>query len=84
MRGFIVGARATGGQRRLGGTLEDGGDAVSDKLHDVVGFGGKCVDEKGTDTGDYLDDANTERNEGERPEADAPSAAKVDGGFGNK
>src|SRR2546430_6918 len=61
-----------------------GTSAVSDKLLDFVGLGGKSADDKGKDTRDYLAAAFTELNAGERAGADASSAGMVDAGFENQ
>src|SRR5262249_61711760 len=48
--------RGTKGKRKglLEGTLQAGTSAVSDKLLDLVGLGGKSAADKGKDTRDYL------------------------------
>src|SRR5437868_14712783 len=51
---FVPGAMAEAGQGLLGGTLQAGTSAVSDKLLDLVGVGGKCPAERGKDSRDYL------------------------------
>src|SRR5882724_9996873 len=48
--------------------------AVSDKLLDLVGLGGKSAADKGKDTRDYLAAAFPELNAWERAGADASSA----------
>src|SRR5262245_54153118 len=55
--------------------------AVSDKLLDLVGLGGKSAADKGKDTRDYLAAAFPELNAWERAGADASSAGMVDAGF---
>src|SRR5205085_2096270 len=54
--------------------------AVSDKLLDLVGLGGKSAADKGKDTRDYLAAAFPELNAWERAGADASSAGMVDAG----
>src|SRR5207237_1640566 len=56
------------------GTLQAGTSAVSDKLLDLVGLGGKSAADKGKDTRDYLAAAFPELNAWERAGADASSA----------
>src|SRR5580698_7911341 len=51
---FVSGAMATAGKGLLEGTLQAGTSAVSDKLLDLVGLGGKSAADKGKDTRDYL------------------------------
>src|SRR4051794_18173930 len=51
---FVSGAMAKAGKGLLEGTLQAGTSAVSDKLLDLVGFGGKSAADKGKDTRDYL------------------------------
>src|SRR5262245_52758704 len=58
--------------------------AVSDKLLDLVGLGGKSAADKGKDTRDYLAAAFPELNAWERAGADASSAVMVDDGFENQ
>src|SRR5207237_6508406 len=58
--------------------------AVSDKLLDLVGLGGKSAADKGKDTRDYLAAAFPELNAWERAGADASSAGMVDAGFVNQ
>src|SRR6266478_4214581 len=67
---FVSGAMAKGGKGLLEGTLQAGTSAVSDKLLDLVGLGGKSAADKGKDTRDYL--------------AAASSAGMVDAGFENQ
>src|SRR6266536_1030258 len=71
------------GKGRLEGTLQAGTSAVSDKLLDLVGLGGKSAADKGKDTRDYLAAAFPELNAGERAGADASAAGMVDAGFEN-
>src|SRR5438034_381266 len=66
------------------GTLQAGTSAVSDKLLDLVGLGGKSAADKGKDTRDYLAAAFPELNAWERAGADASSAGMVDAGFENQ
>src|SRR5207302_6783040 len=68
----------------LEGTLQAGTSAVSDKLLDLVGLGGKSAADKGKDTRDYLAAAFPELNAWERAGADASSAGMVDAGFENQ
>src|SRR5437764_11645937 len=51
---FVSGAMAKAGKGLLEGTLQAGTSAVSDKLLDLVGRGGKSAADKGKDTRDYL------------------------------
>src|SRR5262249_46253407 len=51
---FVSGAMAKAGKGLLEGTLQAGASAVSDKLLDLVGLGGKSAADKGKDTRDYL------------------------------
>src|SRR2546430_1403773 len=51
---FFSGAMAKAGKGLLEGTLQAGTSAVSDKLLDLVGLGGKFFFFKGKDTRDYL------------------------------
>src|SRR5438445_3172272 len=50
---FVSGAMAKAGKGLLEGTLQAGTSAVSDKLLDLVGLGGKSAADKGKDTRDY-------------------------------
>src|SRR5699024_12874246 len=77
-RSFISGAMAKAGKGLLEGTLQAGTSAVSDKLLDLVGLGGKSAADKGKDTRDYLAAAFPELNAWERAGADASSAGMVD------
>src|SRR5262245_63318065 len=61
-----------------------GTSAVSDKLLDLVGLGGKSAADKGKDTRDYLAAAFPELNAWERAGADASSAGMVGAGFENQ
>src|SRR6516165_1416223 len=81
---FVSGAMAKAGKGLLEGTLQAGTSAVSDKLLDLVGLGGKSVADKGKDTRDYLAAAFPELNAWERAGADASSAGMVDAGFENQ
>src|SRR5690625_4949515 len=65
-------------------TLQFGTSAVSAKLLDLVGLGGKSAADKGKDTRDYLAAAFPELNAWERAGADASSAGMVDAGFENQ
>src|SRR5690554_7596378 len=78
---FVSGAMAKAGKVLLEGTLQAGTSAVSDKLLDLVGLGGKSAADKGKDTRDYLAAAFPELNAWERAGADASSAGMVDAGF---
>src|SRR5262249_62118553 len=64
------GAMAKAGKGLLEGTLQAGTSAVSDKLLDLVGLGGKSAADKGKDTRDYLAAAFPELNAWERAGAD--------------
>src|SRR5688572_17545810 len=66
----ISGAMAKAGKGLLEGTLQAGTSAVSDKLLDLVGLGGKSAADKGKDTRDYLAAAFPELNAWERAGAD--------------
>src|SRR5260364_475722 len=81
---FVSGAMAKAGKGFLEGTLQAGTSAVSDKLLDLVGLGGKSAADKGKDTRDYLAAAFPELNAWERAGADASSAGMVDAGFENQ
>src|SRR5205823_1203944 len=81
---FDSGAMAKAGKGILEGTLQAGTSAVSDKLLDLVGLGGKSAADKGKDTRDYLAAAFPELNAWERAGADASSAGMVDAGFENQ
>src|SRR5579863_4620158 len=81
---FVSGAMAKAGKGLLEGTLQAVTSAVSDKLLDLVGLGGKSAADKGKDTRDYLAAAFPELNAWERAGADASSAGMVDAGFDNQ
>src|SRR5215213_7375082 len=81
---FVSGAMAKAGKGLLEGTLQAGTSAVSDKLLDLVGLGGKSAADKGKDTRDYLAAAFPALNAWERAGADASSAGMVDAGFENQ
>src|SRR5207245_775890 len=68
---FVSCAMAKAGKGLLEGTLQAGTSAVSDKLLDLVGLGGKSAADKGKDTRDYLAAAFPELNAWERAGADA-------------
>src|SRR5580765_2838768 len=72
------------GKGLLEGTLQAGTSAVSDKLLDLVGRGGKSAADKGKDTRDSLAAAFPELNAWERAGAYASSAGMVDAGFENQ
>src|SRR5205823_3529651 len=74
---FVSGAMAKAGKGLLEGTLQAGTSAVSDKLLDLVGLGGKSAADKGKDTRDYLAAAFPELNAWERAGADASSVVMV-------
>src|SRR5256886_17237207 len=59
---FVSGALAKAGKGLIEGTLQAGTSAVSDKLLDLVGLGGKSAADKGKDTRDYLAAAFPELN----------------------
>src|SRR5205807_19206 len=82
--GCVAGAMAKAGKGLLEGTLQACTSAVSDKLLDLVGLGGKSAADKGKDTRDYLAAAFPELNAWERAGADASSAGMVDAGFENQ
>src|SRR5688572_6293861 len=82
--GFVSVAWLKPGKGLLEGTLQAGTSAVSDKLLDLVGLGGKSAADKGKDTRDYLAAAFPELNAWERAGADASSAGMVDAGFENQ
>src|SRR5699024_11360722 len=63
---FVSGAMAKAGKGLLEGTLQAGTSAVSDKLLDLVGLGGKSAADKGKDTRDYLAAAFPELRSEER------------------
>src|SRR3546814_2745397 len=75
---------AKAGKGLLEGTVQAGTSAVSDKLVDLVGLGGKAAADKGKDTRDYLAAAFPELNAWERAGPDASSAGMVDAGFENQ
>src|SRR5215218_9776937 len=81
---FVSGAMAKAGKGLLEGTLQAGTSAVSDKLLDLVGLGGKSAADKVKDTRDYLAAAFPELNVWERAGADASSAGMVDAGLENQ
>src|SRR5438552_18075077 len=68
---FVSGAMAKAGKGLLEGTLQAGTSAVSDKLLDLVGLGGKPAADKGNDTRDYLAAAFPELNAWEPADHDA-------------
>src|SRR5205807_661212 len=59
---FVSCAMVKAGKGLLEGTLQVGTSAVSDKLLDLVGLGGKSAADKGKDTRDYLAAAFPELN----------------------
>src|SRR3989442_12525861 len=81
---FVSGAMAKAGKGILEGTLQAGTSAVSDKLLDLVGLGGKSPADKGKDTRDYPGAAFTERNACERGGGGACSAGMVAAGSQNQ
>src|SRR4051794_9322647 len=78
---FVSGAMAKAGKGLLEGTLQAGTSAVSDKLLDLVGLGGKSAADKGKDTRDYLAAALPELNAWERAGADASSRGRFGAAF---
>src|SRR5690625_1057206 len=78
---FVSGAMANAGKGLLEGTLQAGTSAVSDKLLDLVGLGGKSAADKGKDTRDYLAAAFPQLNAWERAGADGSTARMVEAGF---
>src|SRR6478752_1210833 len=81
---FVSGAMAKAGKGLLEGTLQAGTSAVSHKLLDLVGLGGKSAADKGKETREYLAAAFPELNAWERAGADASSGGMVDSGFENQ
>src|SRR5437773_3689435 len=81
---FVSGAMAKAGKGLLEGTLQAGTSAVSDKLLELVGLGGKSAADKGKDTRDYLAAAFPELNALARAGADASTAGMVVAGFENQ
>src|SRR6476660_3220438 len=81
---FVSVAMAKAGKGLLEGTVQACTSAVSDKLLDLVGLGGKSAADKGKDTRAYLAAAFPELNAWERAGADASSAGMVDAGFENQ
>src|SRR5436189_186743 len=81
---FVSGAMAKAGKGLLEGTLQAGTSAVSDKLLDLVGLGGKSAADKGKDTRDYLAAAFPELNAWDLAGADASSDGMVNAGFKNQ
>src|SRR5207244_6164902 len=67
---FVSGAMAKAGKGLLEGTLQAGTSAVSDKLLDLVGLGGKSAADKGKDTRDYLAAARSEERFSRNAETD--------------
>src|SRR5258708_6738678 len=80
----VSGAMAKAGKGLLEGTLQAGTYAVSDKLLDLVGLGGKSAADKGKGPRDYLAAAFPELNAWERVGAVASSAGMVAAGFQNQ
>src|SRR4051794_41773939 len=74
---------AKAGKGLLEGTLQAGTSAVSDKLLNLVGLGGKSAADKGKGTRDYLAAAFPALNACERAGADASSAGMVGAGMEN-
>src|SRR5258705_977992 len=74
---FVSGAMAKAGKGLLEGTLQAGNSAVSDKLLDLVGLGGKSAADKGKDTRDYLAAAFPELNDWERSPPHSPSPGTI-------
>src|SRR5438093_5126993 len=73
---FVSGPMAKAGKGLLEDTLQAGTSAVSDKLLDLVGLGGKSAADKGKDTRDYLAAAFPELNAWERAGADDSSRSE--------
>src|SRR5256885_14805778 len=71
---LVSGAMAKAGKGPLEGTWPAGTSAVSDKLLDLVGLGGKSAADKGKDARDYLAAAVPEDNAWEGGGVDACSA----------
>src|SRR2546428_13787461 len=78
---FVSGAMAKAGKGLVEGTLQAGPSAVSDKLFDSVGLGGKSAADKGKDTRVYLAAAFPELTAWERAVAVASSYGMVDAVF---
>src|SRR5258708_13122317 len=78
---FVSGAMAKAGKGLLEGPLQAGTSAVSDKLLDLVGLGGKSAADKGKDTRDYLAAAFPELNASEPPGPPPSSPAMFDPAF---
>src|SRR5688500_19516373 len=74
---FVSGAMAKAAKGLLEGTLQAGTSAVSDKLLDLVGLGGKAAADEGKDSRDYLAAALPVLNAWERAGGDASSARMV-------
>src|SRR5687768_7500482 len=72
------------GKGLVEGRLHARSSDVCDHWRDLRGLGGKCADDKGKDTRDYLAAAFPELNAWERAGADASSAGMVDAGFENQ
>src|SRR3989475_12878922 len=81
---LVSGDMAKAGTGLLEGTLQAVPSAVSDKLLDLVGLGGKSAADKGKDPRDYLAAAFPELNPWVRHGADASSPGMVDAGFDNQ
>src|SRR5688500_13445124 len=80
---FVSGAMAKAGKGLLEGTLQAGTSAVSDKLLDVVGVGGKSAADKGEDTRRCRAAAFRECNAWVRAGAPVSSAVMFAAGFEN-
>src|SRR5207249_8776116 len=78
---FVSGAMAKAGKGLLEGTLQAGTCAVSDKLIDLVGLGGRSAADKGKDTRDDLAADYAELDAWERAVVDAPWASAVGRGL---
>src|SRR2546430_519153 len=78
---FVSGDMAKAGKGLLEGTLQAGTSAVSDKLLDLVGLGGKSAADKGKDTRDYLAAAFPFFFYWERARADLSSSPTVGSAF---
>src|SRR2546421_196268 len=81
---LLLEKKTKAGKGLLEGTLQAGTSAVSDRLLDLVGLGGKSAADKRKDTRDYLAAAFPELNAWELAGADDSSAGMVDAGFENQ
>src|SRR5690554_3282979 len=81
---FVSGAMAKAGKGLLDGTLQAGTSAVSDKLLDLFGLGGRSAADNVKDTRDYLAAAFPELNACEPAGAAAFSAGMIVAGSENQ